>query len=392
MRGFVDHMPVGDQGSFTRTWYSDLICDHMDMLDRQCRFGDGEIEALAVFMPPRHGKTTLAELMIARTLALAPATDVLGFVYSVEGSTKMMSNVCDYMRTPEYKRITRTRIEKGLDGRKGRTQSNFTEILGSFRPGRFITTSLQGRVTGEGSHLTIFDDLVQNSGKARSRAEQERNKEEIEKTAFTRRHARHAQLLIATLWDPDDASHYIIRRWQEQGLRYKVLVLRAEREEDAFDYDPRSPGEYLDTVRFTPGHYEIFKSGDSWGGLYQQNPRHATGRMFPRGVWEYYDPAWLGDRSRNRGQGIVESVICSIDANAVKDGGSYAQIDTYAVVCVPGETPHMPTKRELWKLREARGKWGYPGLRANALAEFERWGSTLSHILIENKAAGQSLI
>lgn len=411
MADFAQAMARG-RPAYQQAWYHRTICDHLDLALRRARGLPGGLDAVAVFMPPRHGKTLhCAELLPAYAFALDPAIEVISLTYSIEYSKDSRRAVGEIMESPAYRAISRTRIGKGdveevdergrVHSRRLAAEATATALRtlqarpdGTVEPGRglYLASSLGGKCTGKGANLVVFDDLVKNRAEAESPVERRRVEAEIEQTAFTRTYRDSAQVLLMTRWHELDAGGFIVRKWVEAGLRYAVLTLRAEREDEDLPYDPRQPGEWLDPERFGAEKYRQARAlvGEAgWGSLYQQRPTAAGGRPFPRGAWGRFDPSLLGDRDLS----ILDGIALSVDANLAEGGSSYAQIDEWALVTVP-QGGGGRYRKEAWKLGESRGKWSYPDLREHvrgALAKWDRLGQGVSWLLIEDKAVGPAL-
>ena len=403
MAGFARYLDLGD-GGYQATWYSEMLCYHLDLIMRTVRGLPGGLDALAIFMPPRHGKTFHAsEMLPAYCYALDPAAEIIALTYSMERAKDATKAVGRIMDSPAYRALTEARIGRlelqEVDdlGRlvtrreSGTANANRMDVLypGQAKPGGYLSTSLGGPCTGLGANLMIFDDLIKNAEEAESTAKRIRNETELELTAFTRLYKRSAQVLISTRWHPLDPCEFLLRRWHEQGLNYRVLTFRAEREEEELGFnDPRSPGEFLDPERIGVRRYAQMRSGASWAALYQQRPESRTGKLFPSHVWQRFNPEILSDPDLS----VFDGVALSLDANHVEGASSYAQIDVWALVTLPGATPHDRSHREAWKVGERRGKWGYSELKDNFAAEWIKWGSACKWQIIESKVNGLPII
>ena len=393
--------------TYQPAWYTDAIADHLDLAVRRARGLPGGLDGVAIFMPPRHGKTLhCSELLPAYTFALDPSLEQIALTYSVNFARDSRRAVGEIMGGDVYRQICAARIGAGdseeMDER-GRVKvrrvhaeasANALRTLrerldGTVEParGQYLSSSLGGTCTGKGANLMIFDDLVPNRAAAESPAIRSKIEAEIEQTAFTRTYRDSAQVLLMTRWHELDAGSFIMRKWQEAGMRYACLTIRAEREDEDLPWDPREPGQFLDEVRFCAEWYRQRRSlvGEAgWQALYQQRPTAHGGRPFPRGSWGRYDPELLGRRDLS----IVDGIALSIDANQTEGGSSYAQIDVWALVTLPG-VGYGEGRKEAWKLGESRGKWSYPDLRGQLRHLIQQWSP--DWILIEDKAVGPAL-
>lgn len=410
MRDFARAVRWG-KPSYQPSWYTDVICDHLDLALRSARGLPGGLDAVAIFMPPRHGKTLhCSELLPAYAFALEPSLEVISLTYSTDYAKDARKAVAEVMGLPTYRQICATRVGSGeaeeVDDR-GRVRTRRVQeelsanVLRTLREsaggqtekarGLYLASSLAGKCTGKGANLFVFDDLVKNAEEANSPTARRKVEAEIEQTAFTREYRNSAQVLLMTRWHELDAGAFILRKWSEAGLRYAVLTFRAQREADDFDFDPRAEGTFLDEERFGAEFYRRRRAlvGEwAWSALYQQRPASKGGKPFPRSAWARFDPALLGRRDLS----ILEGVALSVDGNLTEGGSSYAQIDVWGLVALPPAQVGARGRKEAWKLDEARGKWSYPDFRGNLRAMVQKWKrADLRWCLIENKVGGASL-
>lgn len=405
MRGFAQHMDIGE-GGYRRSWYTDAIGDALDLALLSALGLPGGVDCVAIFMPPRHGKTLhAAELLPPYAYSRKHDLEVIYYTYSVTRARGAAKSVRSILGSPRYRAIANARIgsataevwDESLGAlstvrEEGEASANTLDILREGAPpgarrGRYLATSLGSAATGYGAHLSIYDDLVKNSADATSAARQALIRTELQTVAETRLSPQNAQVLITTRWAPGDPADFLLQRWADQGKSVLNLTLRAIREDEDNPLDPRAPGEILDAAR---AHiYAAARSGEAWDALFQQRPSLGGGTMLPRSGWGRFDPAALADPAHG---GIFEEIVLSVDPNFKAGGTSYAQIDVWAIVALPGLRPWDSTRREAWKLGEVRGKWDWSDFRRAFYQTWERWGASVRTILVEESANGHALL
>lgn len=413
MGGFARAIGWG-KGGYQPTWYGDVICEHADLVMRTLRGEPGGLDALAISMPPRHGKTFhCSELLPAYAFARDPSTEIISLTYSLDLARDSRINVGEIMGSDAYREISQTRIgaetseEMDDDGRVSakrvaeKATANELRTLyedpqtGQVRKARglYLASSLGGKCTGKGMNLGILDDLHKNQQEAESATERKRVEREIDSTFLTRSYGRCGFVVLMTRWHQYDAFWYLTQKWEElarqTSFRYAVLNFPAEKEGEPTPTDPREPGEFLAPARFGEEFYrrkKITTPEATWRSLYQGDPTPIGGRPFPRSVWGWYDPADL-----QRGGFSNGMIVLSIDCNNKEGGTSFAQIDVWALLTIPGPHPAFPARKEAWKLDEARDKWGYDALLGEAVRLWRKWGSRVDYVLVEDKALGPTL-
>jgi predicted phage terminase large subunit-like protein len=266
---------------------------HLEVLNRKLLdLAAGRIRRLAVFMPPRHGKSQLCSRYFpAWFLGTYPDSRVIQCGYgSAFAATwgrharNAIDNACDM----------------GVFGAHvdpAKSSADEWEILG--REGGMYAVGIGGGVTGRGADLLTIDDACKSRAEAESPTYRERTWDWYTDDAYTRLHPGGRVLLVATRWHHDDLPGRIL---QLDGGRneWDVLCFPAIAEEaDALE---RSPGEALWPERYPLTDLEDRRNTlGSYGfaALYQQRPAPREGGMFKRHWFRIVDAAPAeGDRAR----------------------------------------------------------------------------------------------
>ncbi len=110
----------------------------------------GEISRLAIFMPPRHGKTMLAsEFFSAWFLGRRPSNEIIFASYAQDRSDDVGKAVRDLMLSPVHEEV----FPEG----KLRMDAKGTRKFQTIQDGTFFTTSWKGATTGRGASLLLLD-------------------------------------------------------------------------------------------------------------------------------------------------------------------------------------------------------------------------------------------
>jgi predicted phage terminase large subunit-like protein len=269
---------------------------------------------LAIFMPPRHGKSQLASIMFpAWALGKNPALEVVMASYAANLSIEMSKKSRELLRDPDYSRIfPDTKLHKDMAGVDAWKTTNL---------GGYTAVGVDGGLTGKGAHILIIDDPLSNRAEAESEATRRNNWDWYTSTAYTRLHPGGGVLLIQTRWHEDDLGGRIEANAADQFqiIRYPAVATE--------DEEHRKAGEALH-----PGRYDLTALGRikatigtrDWNALYQQNPVPTEGDLFKASTFKYYNippadsaittfAAW--DLSTGTSQDYTAGVVAAVDAD-----------------------------------------------------------------------------
>lgn len=253
-----------------------LIADHLDAVTR------GEIDRLAIFMPPRHAKTETVTIRYP--------------VYRLERDPTSRVLVTGYNERVAHKFSRKSRnIAKGRVSMTDKTGADEWETTaGGGVVGRGVGTP----PTGYGFDLIMIDDPIKKREEAESEVYREKLWDWYTDDLYTRLEPGGALILTLTRWHHDDLA---ARAIESEPNRWTILRLPALAEPG----DPmgRQPGQAL-----WPGRYDEealariravqSASGDAYGfeSLYQQNPTPREGAYFKVGQLVIVDAAPTGLR------------------------------------------------------------------------------------------------
>jgi len=284
---------------------------HKDICQRLEKFSEDvanrKSPRLMLFMPPRHGKSTLASVAFpAWHLGRNPEHEFISCSYSGSLAMSFSRKVRHQLREPNYKNIFNGAI---LDPTSQSVESWLTT-----KGGGYVAAGVGGGITGKGAHVLVIDDPVKN----REDAESEYNRESVwdwyTSTAYTRLAPGGGILVILTRWHDDDLAGRLLQAAAEGADEWEVVKYPALAEADEVF---RKEGEALHPERYNLDSLDKIRRAigpRDWSALYQQNPVADEGDYFNRGMIQYYDPedidyhklryycAWdlaIGQRERN---------------------------------------------------------------------------------------------
>lgn len=231
-----------------------------------------KIRRLAVFMPPRHAKSTMCSLsMPSWYLGRNPDHRVVLATHTANFAAMWGRKVRDIVNEhgPEL---------FGISVRADSKAANEWEIAG--HAGGMVAVGIGTALTGRGADLLCIDDPLADAEQALSPTIREKQWDWYVSVAETRLEPRAIEVVLATRWHPDDLPSRIIQSWAESEQPYEVVKLPAI----AGPADPigRKPGEALWPERYDEKALEEKqrKSSFWWDALYQQEPTPEGGAIF----------------------------------------------------------------------------------------------------------------
>lgn len=285
-------------------WVHKDICQRLEQFSRDV--AEKKSPRLMLFMPPRHGKSTLASVAFpAWHLGRHPDHEFISCSYSGSLAMGFSRKVRQLLREPTYKTAFQTRLDK---------DSQSAEAWLTTGGGGYVAAGVGGGITGKGAHVLVIDDPVKNREDAESQNNREANWDWYTSTAYTRLAPGGGVLVILTRWHDDDLAGRLLKAGAEGGDEWAVVKYPAIAEEDE---EFREQGEALHPERYNvPALQQIQRAVGprDWSALYQQNPVADDGDYFSRQMIQYYDrgdldynqmryyAAWdlaIGKRDRN---------------------------------------------------------------------------------------------
>ena len=259
---------------------------HKDICKRLEKFSDDvanrKSPRLMLFMPPRHGKSTLASIAFpAWHIGRHPHQEFISCSYSGSLSMSFSRKVRQLLREPNYKKV----FEKArLD-----PDSQSIESWLTTQGGGYVAAGVGGGITGKGAHVLVIDDPVKNREDAESENNRESTWDWYTSTAYTRLAPGGGILVILTRWHDDDLAGRLLTASKDGADQWEVVKYPAIAEHDE---EYRKQGDPLHPERYDVPSLEMIQKAigpRDWTALYQQNPVSDEGDYFTREMVRYYE-------------------------------------------------------------------------------------------------------
>jgi len=320
---------------------------------------EGEQVRMMICIPPQHFKSTIATIHFpAYVLKKYP-----WFNWIISGFNQLHVNKFS-------RKARRICEEQEVDLGESQAVSDWETTSG----GRYRAVGVQGGVTGTAAHGLIIDDPIKNREEANS--EQISNKvfQEFSDSFMTRLQKNNLVIIILTRWSEIDLIGRIMALPESERFgSWDQVILKAECEEGDDDVLGRNPGDILCPESKPWSMLRSYKESNpaSWESLYQQRPSAATGQIFLRDTFCYYEKLPQDPPIK-----VIQSIDCAEKKSITND---------YTVI-----TTWLQFKKAFYLIDLARKRVNYPELRELLVYQHAKHCSDL--ILIEDKSSGTPLI
>ena len=313
---FTDYTNFG----YVAASHHKLIASKLEAVER------GVIDRLAIFMPPRHGKSELASRRFpAWYLGRNPDRQIIAASYNSDLASDFGREVRNIVASPEYAAIFDTRL---------REDSRAAERWNTDKGGSYVAAGVGTAVTGRGAHILLIDDPLKDREEADSEIRRQRVWEWYTSTAYTRLMPGGAVILIQTRWHEDDLAGRLLN--QAGGDRWEVLELPAIDEAGKALWPEWYNIEALGRIRSAVGPRE-------WSALYQQRPAPEEG--------DYFKSDWLRPYEKAPDPKTLR-IYGGSDYAVTADGGDYT---VHAVVGLDPEGRMYLL--DLWRKQASADEW-----------------------------------
>jgi predicted phage terminase large subunit-like protein len=265
---------------------------HLQLLNEKLlEIANRDINRLAVFMGPRHGKSELiSKYFPAWYLGTRPEDRII-----------LASYEADFAAT--WGRRARELLEEhgplfGVEVSDTNKAAHRWEIKGW--KGGMMTAGAGGPITGKGGDVIVVDDPVKNADDANSQSMRERMHDWWKSTLYTRLEPDGAVVLVMTRWHEDDLGGRLLDISDED---WEIIKFPAICEEEG-DVLGRKIGDPLWPERFPLKRLNEIKAevGEYWwNAMYQQRPHPLEGGLLKTEWLRYWttDPEKIGTNDEN---------------------------------------------------------------------------------------------
>lgn len=257
---------------YHENWHHALIAEALERVER------GEIKRLAIFMPPRHGKSELCSVQFpAWYLGRNPRKEIISVSYSAELAMDFGRKVRNIVTSMGFGNV----FPSSALSETSRATDNWHMKLG----GGYLACGIGGSITGKGAHILIIDDPIKSRKDADSELIRNITYNWYQGTAYTRLAPDGAIILIQTRWHDADLAGRLERHPEWRHWHKLILPAIATQDEIVEGKWVRKQGEALwpdryglkelDSIKASIGSYE-------WSSQYQQNPIDEASQEFYR--------------------------------------------------------------------------------------------------------------
>ena len=329
----------------------------------------GNIKRLAIFMPPRHGKSQLtSQFFPAWYLGRNPSKFVIATTYAQDLADDFGRSVRNQIQDEDYNRIFNdcTLSKDSSSVRRFHTTGS----------GVYYAVGAGGAITGRGAHLLLIDDPIKGREDADSDAMRSNLIDWYRSTAYSRLRPGGSIILIQTRWHEDDLAGWILRETSHEP--WEVIELPAVLDEKASKILKRPKGQALWPEAYDKKRLEEIKKtagSREWNSLYMQRPSAEEGNILKRYWWK----EWKEDNPPE-----CNYILQSWDtAYTVKSTSDYSAVTTWGIF------EHNGIQNAIL-LSARRERWEFPELKSEAINLYNEFKPDV--VLIEAKASGWSLI
>lgn len=284
-----------------------------DLCESLQAFYESNKKILVINMPPRHGKSRTATLLVQWLFGQNPRDKVMTGSYNETLSSTFAKQVRDKIAEEPTLGMTVYRdIFPETRIKKGEASASKWALHGSEQT-NYLATSPTGTATGFGCTIMIIDDLIKNVEEAYNELTLQKQVDWFNNTMLSRTETGFKLIIIMTRWATGDLAGYILENFQDvEHINYKAVqddgtmlcpdILSAD------DYDFKTKNMNIDIVKAN----------------YQQEPIDIKGRLYSsfktysgtlpefREIRNYTDTADTGD-----------DYLCSINYGITFDKEAY---------------------------------------------------------------------
>lgn len=282
--------PYISQTPFHKTYYR--VLEH---------FARGDIRKLIVTVPPQHGKSLGASVLLpAYMLGADPDRKIAVASYNATLASRFNKRVQRLLDSEKYISLFPATRIKPLSGKSEYVRtSTQTEIIN--RTGELFSVGREGSLTGNEVDVFILDDLYKDAMEANSPVVRDNCWEWYTSVVKTRMHNDSSELIVFTRWHEEDLigtilsreRHTLLTDWgQIDALApNEWLVLNFEALKDSLptEVDPRGEGEALWPQKHSRQLLLEKRSLDPlrFSCMFQGRPSHPSGVLYGANLVTY---------------------------------------------------------------------------------------------------------
>lgn len=284
-----------------------------DLCESLQAFYESDKKILVINMPPRHGKSRTATLLVQWLFGQNPRDKVMTGSYNETLSSTFAKQVRDKIaEEPTMGMTVYSDIFPETRIKKGEASASKWALHGSEQT-NYLATSPTGTATGFGCTIMIIDDLIKNVEEAYNELTLQKQVDWFNNTMLSRTETGFKLIIIMTRWATGDLAGYILENFHDvEHINYKAV------QDDGSMLCPDILSEDDYAFKTKNMNIDIVKAN------YQQEPIDIKGRLYSsfktysgelpefREIRNYTDTADTGD-----------DYLCSINYGITFDKEAY---------------------------------------------------------------------
>jgi predicted phage terminase large subunit-like protein len=304
----------------------------IDQLERVAR---GEVDRLAIFMPPGSAKSTYGSVLFPPWfMARNPGMQVLAASHTTELAER-------------WGRKVRGLLDEhgAMLGASLSPVSNAAGRWALMNGSEYFAAGVGTGIAGFRADLAVIDDPLRSREDADSEGNRDKQWEWYKGDLAPRLKPGARVIVIMTRWHEDDLAGRLLEEAKRTGRTWRVISLPAVAEAD--DLLGRKPGEYLwdDTYGYGQAlrDAEREQTPRNWSALYQQRPAPETG--------DYFKEEWLRPYIKAPDRSTL-AIYGGSDFAVTADGGDFT---VHVVIGI--DPDHRPWLLDLWRGQASSDIW-----------------------------------
>lgn len=198
------------------------LCD--DLQD----FMESEDEVLILNLPPRHGKSRTAGMLVQWLLGKNQQLKIMTGSYNETLSTTFSKNVRNVIleAKADKNKIVYSDIFPNVRIKRGDGSMNLWSLEGGYN--NYLATSPTGTATGFGCDLMIIDDLIKSAIEANNADVLEKQWEWFVNTMLSRLEEGGKIIIVMTRWASGDLAGRALEHFTDEGKRMRHISMKAQ--------------------------------------------------------------------------------------------------------------------------------------------------------------------
>lgn len=269
-------------------------------------FYESDDEVLIINLPPRHGKSRTAQLLVEWILGKNQQEKIMTGSYNEILSTVFSKNVRNSIQEVKvdlYKPVF-SDVFPGVKIKQGDAAMNLWSLEGGYN--NYLATSPTGTATGFGCTLLIIDDLIKNSEEAYNADVLEKHWNWFTNTMLSRLEEGGKIIIIMTRWATGDLAGKALEHFREQGAKLRHISMKALQDDGtmlceeilsrkSYDMKVKSMGLDIASANYQQEPIDIKGKLYSCFKTYIELPKDENGNLLFTSIRNYTDTADQGD-------------------------------------------------------------------------------------------------